>query len=111
MFLCLWLIAKAKEEAMERYARAAVWAIVIGTSQLPPAAQIMANSLEANAQSTIVVAQASPTPSKAKDSKVARVKQSRTYSSRRPAEAVNRPAASSESAFGGKKFWKEQEDN
>jgi hypothetical protein len=94
---------------MGRHARAFVWAIV--TSQLPPATQIMASGLESNTQSTIVVAQASPTPSKAKASKAARVQQRRTYSSRRPGEPVNRPAASSESTFGGKKFWKEQEDN
>ena len=63
------LIAKAKEEVMGRLARSFLWAIAIGTSQLPLAFLTMAGDLDANTRPIIVVAQASPTPSKAKTSK------------------------------------------
>jgi microcystin-dependent protein len=82
-----------------------VGAIAVGASQLPQ----HSHALAAEQPSTIVVAQASTTTAKAR-AKAAKTRQRRSYSARRPAAPQSEPSSSSES-FGGRKFWKEQEDN
>jgi hypothetical protein len=83
-----------------------VGAIAVGASQLPQLSHALA--ADPGQPSTIVVAQASTT-AKAR-AKAAKTKHRRSYAARRPAAPQSEPSSSSES-FGGRKFWKEQEDN
>jgi hypothetical protein len=84
-----------------------VGAIAIGANQLPQLSHALA--ADPGQPSTIVVAQASTTTAKAR-AKAAKTKHRRSYAARRPAAPQSEPSSSSES-FGGRKFWKEQEDN
>ena len=98
----------AKELAMGRLVRSyLVGAIAVSASQLPQLSHALA--ADPGQPSTIVVAQASTSTAKAR-AKAAKTKHRRTYSARRPAAPQSEPSTSSES-FGGRKFWKEQEDN
>ena len=97
---------------MRLLARTLLCAGVLGLCQLSPAFEAKGRNLGIAPQSNVILTQASSASSKAKPSKTrkARQRSSHSYSSRRSSAPVNEPS-SSEHGFGGKKFWKEQEDN
>ena len=98
-------------ERMERITLSLLFALGVATIQLPLVSRTMAGpipgNLDASSPPISLVA------SKTNSSKARRSKQKRSYSySSRPRRTpTSNPPSSSESGFGGRKFWKEQEDN